>query len=150
MTVKKKVILYTDGACLGNPGPGGYAGVLIADDVKKTYSGGEAETTNNRMELRAVIEGLILLKKKVEIHVYTDSKYVKDGMSLWVKKWQKAGWVKSDKKPVKNKDLWQDLVEHAKSHDVHWHWVKAHAGDHYNEMVDDIARGEATKQQDRQ
>ena len=148
MSENNRVKLYTDGACLGNPGPGGYAGVLLYGQVEKTYSGGEKETTNNRMELQAVIAGLSLLKKNVEVSVYTDSQYVKNGMSQWVEKWQRAGWVKSDKKAVKNKDLWQSLLMAAKNHKVSWYWVKAHAGDHYNELVDDLARKEAEKQKE--
>lgn len=135
----KEVTLYTDGACSGNPGAGGWACVLVYGDKEKELSGGEAVTTNNRMELTAVIEGLKALKQKCVVHLYTDSKYVLEGATKWLAGWQEKGWRKADKKPVLNVDLWQILANLLNAHEITWHWVKGHAGDVYNERVDALA-----------
>lgn len=135
----KEVTLYTDGACSGNPGAGGWACVLVYGDKEKELSGGEAVTTNNRMELTAVIEGLKALKQKCAVHLYTDSKYVLEGATKWLAGWQEKGWRKADKKPVLNVDLWQILADLLNAHEITWHWVKGHAGDVYNERVDALA-----------
>jgi ribonuclease HI len=136
----KKVMLYTDGACSGNPGPGGWGALLVFGDTEKELSGGEPHTTNNRMERLAVIEGLKRLKERCEVHVYTDSKYVQQGMLEWLKSWKARGWKTADKKPVKNEDLWRMLDGLAMQHAMHWHWVKGHAGHPENERVDALAR----------
>lgn len=135
----KEVTLYTDGACSGNPGAGGWACVLVYGDTEKELSGGEAVTTNNRMELTAVIEGLKALKQKCAVQLYTDSKYVLEGATKWLAGWQEKGWRKADKKPVLNVDLWQILADLLNAHEITWHWVKGHAGDVYNERVDALA-----------
>lgn len=135
----KNVTIYTDGACSGNPGPGGWGAVLIYGKTEKELSGGEAETTNNRMELRAAIEGLNALKSPCKVAVYTDSTYVKQGMEEWVKGWKARGWRTADKKPVKNQDLWEMLDAAAARHHVTWYWVKGHSGDKYNDLVDALA-----------
>lgn len=135
----KEVTLYTDGACSGNPGAGGWACVLVYGDKEKELSGGEAVTTNNRMELTAVIEGLKALKQKCAVQLYTDSKYVLEGATKWLAGWQEKGWRKADKKPVLNVDLWQILADLLNAHEITWHWVKGHAGDVYNERVDALA-----------
>ncbi len=135
----KKVTLYTDGACSGNPGPGGWAAVLFYDKHEREISGGEAQTTNNRMELMAVIRGLRLLKESCAVAIYTDSKYVMDGFTTWLPNWIKRGWKTADNKPVKNVELWQALAEAAKPHKLTWHWVKGHSGDIHNERVDVLA-----------
>ena len=135
----KEVVLYTDGACSGNPGPGGWACVLVYKGTEKELSGGEAETTNNRMELTAVIEGLRALKTTCRVQLYTDSKYVMEGATKWLAGWQEKNWKRADKKPVQNVDLWQVLSEYLSQHEIVWHWVKGHAGDPYNERVDTLA-----------
>lgn len=135
----KEVTLYTDGACSGNPGAGGWACVLVYGDKEKELSGGETVTTNNRMELTAVIEGLKALKQKCVVQLYTDSKYVLEGATKWLAGWQEKGWRKADKKPVLNVDLWQILANLLNAHEITWHWVKGHAGDVYNERVDALA-----------
>lgn len=135
-----KVTLYTDGACLGNPGAGGYAGLLMYGAYEKTYTGAERQTTNNRMELRAAIEGLKLLTRASAVDVFTDSQYVRMGITTWMAAWQRNGWVKSDKKPVKNVDLWKELAAQAQRHAIVWHWVKGHSGVWQNEKVDQLAR----------
>lgn len=133
--------LYTDGACRGNPGPGGWGCVLIWKDTLRASSGYEAQTTNNRMELQAVIEGLSRLKKAVELDIYTDSKYVKNAFTDgWLDNWIKRGWKTSGGDPVKNVDLWQQLLTLTKKNKVTWHWVRGHSGDLYNEMCDQLAR----------
>ena len=137
--MNKKVVLYTDGACSGNPGPGGWACVLVYKDTEKELSGGMAETTNNRMELMAVIEGLKALKESCAIDLYTDSKYVMEGATKWLQGWQEKGWKKADKKPVLNMELWQNLSDLLAQHEITWHWVKGHAGNPYNERVDALA-----------
>jgi len=135
----KKVTLYTDGACSGNPGAGGWACILVYKEQEKELSGGEPETTNNRMELTAVIEGLKALKESCEVELYTDSKYVLEGATKWLSGWQEKGWKRADKKPVLNVDLWQLVSELLSQHQINWHWVKGHAGDPYNERVDALA-----------
>lgn len=134
-----KVTIYTDGACSGNPGPGGWGALLIYGDKEKELSGGEALTTNNRMELMAAIEALKALKGSCEVALYTDSTYVRSGIMEWIHGWKKKGWKTADKKPVKNVDLWQALDEQAGRHKVVWHWVKGHSGDANNDRVDALA-----------
>ncbi|HCL64413.1 MAG TPA: ribonuclease HI [Rhizobium sp.] len=136
----KHVDIYTDGACSGNPGPGGWGAVLRYNGVEKELFGGEAETTNNRMELLAAISSLNALKHPCEIDLHTDSKYVMDGISKWIFGWKKNGWKTADKKPVKNAELWQALDEARSHHKVTWHWVKGHAGHPENERADELAR----------
>ncbi len=135
----KQVTLYTDGACSGNPGPGGWGVVLIYGAHVRERSGGEALTTNNRMELQATIEGLKQLKEPCHVSLYTDSKYVMQGFTEWLAGWQKKGWKTADKKPVKNVELWQALVAAAAPHKIEWHWVKGHSGDVYNDKADALA-----------
>ena len=133
------VEIYADGACKGNPGPGGWGVLLRAGGRETELFGGEAQTTNNRMELTAVIEGLLALEKRTQVRVYTDSQYVQKGISEWIHAWKRRGWRTADKKPVKNVDLWQKLDEVAQRHDVKWHWVKGHAGHPENERADALA-----------
>lgn len=133
------VEIATDGACKGNPGPGGWGALIRHGDKEKEISGGEPDTTNNRMELRAAIEALNALKRPCKVKLSIDSTYVKDGITKWVFNWQKNGWRTAAKKPVKNADLWQDLVEAVKRHDIEWQWVKGHAGDADNERADVLA-----------
>ncbi|QTD55535.1 ribonuclease HI [Parasphingorhabdus cellanae] len=133
------VEIATDGACKGNPGPGGWGALIRYGDKEKEISGGEPETTNNRMELRAAIEALNTLKRPCKVKLSIDSTYVKDGITQWVFNWQRNGWRTAAKKPVKNADLWQDLLEAVKRHDIEWHWVKGHAGDADNERADVLA-----------
>ncbi len=142
MTVPQPVAveLYTDGACSGNPGPGGWGAILRYKGVEKELSGGEPLTTNNRMELRAVIEGLTMLKRPCQVDVYTDSQYVQKGISEWLAGWKRRGWKTADKKPVKNEDLWRGLEAAAAAHQVRWHWVRGHAGHPENERADALAR----------
>ena len=135
-----KFKIYTDGACSGNPGRGGWAAIIIDDDLNQiSISGREIKTTNNRMELVAPIMALKKIKKKSEITIFTDSKYVKDGITGWIKKWKLNNWKNSNKKPVKNKDLWTKLDNLCNKHIVSWKWVKAHAGNKYNNLVDELA-----------
>ena len=133
------VEIYADGACKGNPGPGGWGVLLRSAGREKEMCGGEAQTTNNRMELSAVIEGLMSLEKRSRVRVYTDSQYVQKGISEWIHNWKRRGWLTADKKPVKNVDLWQKLDKIAREHDVQWHWVKGHAGHPENERADALA-----------
>ena len=135
----KRVRLFTDGSCHGNPGPGGWAALLEHDGRRRELSGAEPATTNNRMELRAVIEGLKALREPCEVEVWTDSRYVVDGMSTWLANWKRRGWKTADKKPVKNEDLWRSLDDAAMRHRVAWHWVRGHDGHPENEMVDRLA-----------
>ena len=135
----KQVEIFTDGACKGNPGPGGWGALLRMGRHEKELSGGEAETTNNRMELRAAIEGLNALIEPCAVDVYSDSKYVIEGITKWVHGWQKRGWVNASKKPVRNEDLWHDLIEAARRHRVEWRWVKGHSGHEGNERADRLA-----------
>jgi ribonuclease HI len=132
--------IWTDGACSGNPGPGGWGAVLKTGDTEKELSGGEAATTNNHMELMAAIEALNALKKPCQVRLHTDSKYVMDGLTKWMANWKRRGWKTAENKPVKNVDLWQALDEAAKRHQVEWVWVKGHAGDTMNERADQLAR----------
>jgi ribonuclease HI len=133
------VDIYTDGACRGNPGPGGWAALLIAGETRREVSGAEALTTNNRMELRAAIEGLTALKRRCEVHLYTDSKYVLQGATEWLPSWKARGWRTAAKEPVKNQDLWEKLEAAAAAQDIVWHWVKGHSGNDGNEIVDQLA-----------
>jgi ribonuclease HI len=135
-----KVIVHSDGACSGNPGPGGWGALLEYNGTVKELSGGEALTTNNRMELTAAIMALEALKRPCAVAMYTDSNYVKDGISKWIHGWKKNGWKTADKKPVKNVDLWQRLDQALSRHEVSWHWVKGHAGHDANERADELAR----------
>lgn len=137
--MKKTVELYTDGACSGNPGPGGWGAILRYGKTEKELSGGEAETTNNRMEMTAVIEGLKALRASCEVHIYTDSKYVMQGATEWISGWKAKGWKTADKKPVKNVDLWQALEQELARHDVRWNWVRGHDGHVENERADALA-----------
>ena len=132
--------MYTDGACQGNPGPGGWGVVLRYGDAEKTLHGGQADTTNNRMELMAAIKGLEQLKRPCSVDLYTDSVYVRDGITKWIHGWQKNNWRTSNKKPVKNEDLWKILWPLTQKHNVTWHWVKGHAGNPDNEQADALAR----------
>ena len=135
----KEVIIYTDGACSGNPGPGGWGAVLIYGEHQKHLKGGAPETTNNQMELTAAIEALNALKRPCAADLHTDSQYVKGGITGWIHNWKRNGWRTADKKPVKNVELWQALDEALKRHDVAWHWVKGHAGETFNELADQLA-----------
>ena len=134
------VIIHTDGACSGNPGPGGWGAILKFGDVEKELKGGEAHTTNNRMELMAAISALEALKKPCTVDLTTDSQYVRQGITGWIHGWKKNGWRTADKKPVKNVDLWQRLDAALKPHQVRWHWIKGHAGHDENERADQLAR----------
>ena len=140
---RQRVEIATDGACLGNPGPGGWAALLRTGPHEKLISGGANDTTNNRMELQAAIEALTLLKRPCAVTLKTDSIYVRDGITKWLPGWQARGWRTADKKPVKNQDLWQALAAAAKPHVIDWQWVKGHNGDADNERVDVAARAEA-------
>jgi len=135
----KKIQIYSDGACRGNPGPGGWGVLLIYNDTEKEIYGGELETTNNRMELTAVIMGIESLTSPSEIAITTDSKYVMDGITEWMKGWKKRNWKTASKKPVKNKDLWQRLDRACSIHTIEWYWVKGHSGHQENERVDLLA-----------
>ena len=139
MTSKKHVVMYTDGACKGNPGVGGWGVSLQYGAHRKELFGGEAETTNNRMELTAAIEGLKQLKQACKVTIYTDSKYVMQGMEEWLAGWKARGWKTASKAPVKNVDLWQQLDDLVGQHEVTWQWVKGHAGDEGNERADELA-----------
>ena len=146
MTDLPSVQVATDGACKGNPGPGGWGAVLRSGATEKELSGGEKLTTNNRMELTAVIEALNALKKPCTVHLSTDSRYVMDGLTKWVKGWQRNGWRTADKKPVKNVELWQALVAACERHRIRWEWVKGHAGHPDNERADRLASDAADAQ----
>ena len=142
----KQVELYTDGACSGNPGPGGWGAILVYKGTERELSGGEDNTTNNRMELTAVIKGLSALKESCIVELYSDSKYVIDALEKgWAIGWRKKGWIKSDKKPALNPDLWAELLELTEKHEMHYHWVKGHADNEYNERCDQIAVRERDK-----
>jgi len=134
------VTIHTDGACSGNPGPGGWGAILTFGDLEKELYGGEPDTTNNRMEQMAAISALEALKRRSRVDLHTDSKYVQDGISKWIHNWKRNGWKTADKKPVKNGDLWQRLDAAVARHQVHWHWVKGHAGHDMNERADELAR----------
>jgi ribonuclease HI len=133
------VRIYTDGACKGNPGPGGWGALLKTGESEKELFGGESNTTNNRMELTAVIRALEALDRRCEVEVYTDSQYVQKGISEWMHDWKRRGWRTADRKPVKNLDLWQELDRLAGSHSIAWHWVRGHAGHPENERADALA-----------
>ena len=135
-----EVTIYTDGACSGNPGPGGWGALLQFGEHEKELKGGERNTTNNRMELTAAIAALETLKRTCKVHLHTDSTYLRDGMTSWIHNWKRNGWRTTAKKPVKNVDLWQRLDEAIQSHDIEWHWIKGHAGDPGNEAADALAR----------
>lgn len=140
------VTIYTDGACSGNPGPGGWGAILQYKQTEKELSGGEAETTNNRMELTAVIEALRCLKKPCTVELYSDSKYVIDALSLgWAVSWRAKGWRKADKKPALNPDLWEQLLQLTEVHELHYHWVKGHAENEFNNRCDALAVAESRK-----
>lgn len=135
----KEVEIFTDGACRGNPGPGGWGVLLRYEGIEKSLYGGENETTNNRMELMAAIEGLASLKKAAKVILTTDSQYVRQGITIWLHNWKKRNWKTAGKKPVKNIDLWQRLEKEAVLHDVEWRWVKGHSGHRENEIADQLA-----------
>lgn len=134
-----QVQIYTDGACRGNPGPGGWAALLVAGDERREVSGAEAATTNNRMELMGAIGGLGALKRRCAVDLYTDSKYVLQGLTEWLPNWKARGWRTASRQPVKNQDLWELLDAAAAAHDIQWHWVKGHSGHVENEHVDRLA-----------
>ncbi|HET7525052.1 MAG TPA: ribonuclease HI [Burkholderiaceae bacterium] len=136
---REPVVVYTDGACKGNPGPGGWGALLRWGEHQKELFGGERQTTNNRMELTAVIEALTALRQRCQVAIYTDSAYVKNGITTWIHNWKKRGWRTADNKPVKNAELWQRLEALAAKHDVRWHWVRGHDGDPGNERADELA-----------
>jgi ribonuclease HI len=138
-----EVEIFTDGACKGNPGPGGWGAILRSNGKERELSGGEALTTNNRMELTAAIEALKALKKPCHVQLYTDSNYVRDGITRWIHGWRRNGWRTADRKPVKNAELWQALLEATDPHRIDWHWVKGHAGHPENERADALACAEA-------
>jgi ribonuclease HI len=137
--MKEKITIYTDGACSGNPGKGGWAAVIIEDENEKTISGSEMLTTNNRMELLAVINALKEVSS-AKLDIYTDSKYVKNGIESWINNWKMNGWMTAAKQPVKNKDLWLELDTLVTKKEIEWKWVKGHSNDHYNTIVDEAAR----------
>ena len=140
---RMKYKIYTDGACSGNPGPGGWAALILQNnnEVKYMLSGNENNTTNNKMELIAPIKAIQKINVKSEIYIFTDSTYVKDGITVWIKKWEKNGWKTSSKKPVKNIELWKKLKNLSSKHSIKWIWVKAHAQNKYNNIVDELAQG---------
>ena len=143
---KMKYKIYTDGACSGNPGPGGWAAIIIVNnEIKDTFSGSEKNTTNNQMELMAPIKAIQKFKKKSEISIFTDSTYVRDGITTWIKQWEKNGWKTASKKPVKNKDLWKKLKNLSSKHSIKWIWIKGHSQDKYNNLVDELAQGAIKK-----
>ena len=135
-----KVIIHTDGACSGNPGPGGWGAILDYNGTRRELNGGAADTTNNRMEMLAAIEGLNALKRACVVEMHVDSQYVKNGMTKWIHGWKKNGWKTADKKPVKNLELWQALDTAIQRHTISWHWVKGHDGHPDNERADELAR----------
>jgi ribonuclease HI len=146
MTELPMVEMFTDGACRGNPGPGGWGALIRMGEHEKELSGGEAHTTNNRMELLAAIRGLEALKRPCRVALHTDSMYVRDGITKWIHGWRRNGWRTSDKKPVKNAELWQELCAAAEPHRVEWKWVRGHAGHPENERVDQLACAAADAQ----
>ena len=141
----KEITIFTDGGCLGNPGPGGWAVILQYGSQKKELSGGEPDTTNNRMELRAAIAGLASLKEPCSVTVYTDSQYVRRGIIEWIHKWKARGWMRTARAPVKNADLWRELDAEATRHQVKWTWLKGHAGHPENERCDELAAAEIAR-----
>jgi len=136
----REIVIYTDGACSGNPGPGGWGAILTFGEHEKELYGGEKDTTNNRMELTAAIRALEALKRPVPVTLYTDSQYLRKGITEWLAGWKRKGWKTASKQPVKNEDLWRELDEQARLHDVDWKWVKGHAGHPMNERADELAR----------
>ena len=140
MSSRPKVVIHTDGACSGNPGPGGWGAILESGPHRKEINGGEARTTNNRMELTAAIEALEALKGPSDVELHTDSNYLRGGITSWIKGWKRNGWRTADKKPVKTAELWQRLEQAEARHRVNWHWVKGHAGHDENERADELAR----------
>ena len=143
MSELPQVEIFTDGACKGNPGPGGWGAILRSNGKERELSGGESPTTNNRMELMAAIEALNALKRPCRVQLYTDSVYVRDGITKWIHGWRRNGWRTADKKPVKNAELWQALLDATAAHRIDWHWVKGHAGHPENERADALACAEA-------
>jgi ribonuclease HI len=139
-TGNKRVIIHTDGACSGNPGPGGWGAILEFDGHTKELFGGFPDTTNNKMELTAAIEGLRALKSPCTVEIHTDSEYLRNGITKWIHGWRRNGWRTADRKPVKNADLWQALGELIAKHNVSWHWVRGHSGHDLNERADELAR----------
>jgi len=150
MTGESEIVeIFTDGACSGNPGPGGWGAILRYNGTEKELSGGEAQTTNNRMELMAAIAGLEALKRHVKVSVYTDSQYLRDGITRWIHDWKARGWKTADKKPVKNIDLWQRLEMALAGHKIEWHWIRGHSGHPENERADELARNAIARLRDR-
>lgn len=141
----KQVDIFTDGACKGNPGPGGWAAILRMGAHEKELTGGEAATTNNRMEMTAILRGLSALNEPCAVTIHTDSRYVIDGMTQWIFGWQKRGWLNAAKKPVANEDLWRELIAAARPHKVSWEWIKGHSGHPENERCDALASAEAAR-----
>ena len=141
-STRKFIEIYTDGACSGNPGPGGWGTILRFQGKERELSGGNPETTNNQMELQAAIEGLKALKEPCDVELYTDSQYLRQGITQWIHNWKRNGWRTADKKPVKNQRLWEELDALAQTHTVKWHWLKGHAGHPENERCDELARNE--------
>ena len=139
---KKRIEIYTDGACSGNPGPGGWGAILRFQGKEKELSGGQPSTTNNQMELQAAIEALKALKEPCVVDLYTDSQYLRQGITQWIHNWKRNGWKTSDKKPVKNQELWTELDALVQTHSINWHWLKGHAGHPENERCDELARNE--------
>ena len=139
-TIKKKVDIYTDGACSGNPGPGGWGVLLIWEEHQKEIWGSASDTTNNRMELMAAIQGLEILKQSANVQIFMDSTYVKNGITQWIQGWKKNGWKTSNKKAVKNEDLWKRLDMALVGHQIKWNWVRGHAGNIHNERADKLAK----------
>jgi ribonuclease HI len=137
---KPHVVIYTDGACSGNPGPGGWGAIMMSGPHRKEISGGEANTTNNRMELFAAIAALEALKRPSQVDLHTDSSYLRNGITQWIHGWKRNGWRTADRKPVKNAELWQRLEEATHRHQITWHWIKGHAGQPENERADELAR----------
>lgn len=133
------IVIYTDGACRGNPGPGGWGALLLAGDTVKELYGGESETTNNRMELTAAIRAIAALNRRCNVTIYTDSEYVRRGITEWIQQWKQRGWKTAGRKPVKNEDLWRELDGAIASQDIEWRWVKGHSGDPGNERADELA-----------
>lgn len=146
---KKRIEIYTDGACSGNPGPGGWGAILRFQGNEKELSGGQPSTTNNQMELQAAIEALKALKESCVVDLYTDSQYLRQGITQWIHNWKRNGWKTSDKKPVKNQELWVALDDLVKTHSITWHWLKGHAGHPENERCDELARNEIDRLRER-
>lgn len=146
-TARPRVTIYTDGGCQPNPGPGGWAAILITGEAERELSGGAPDTTNNQMELTAAIEALAALKKPCSVTLHTDSQYLRNGITTWIKTWKRNGWKTSDKQPVKNRELWQRLDALTDEHKVTWRWVKGHAGNTHNERVDKLATAARLAQQ---